>query len=420
MTTRASHPRIVMLGTGGTGGRETRNSRVAAPEQAKRFRNDERSTRQSSRLQNQTPVHYDEDDEEDQHDDDDDDDERSSSVVPVNSSSSTSGRHQRGSVFQDSTTNDVDVNELPSRRGVLQSSRRLHHRDNETPHLEFPGTPNSAEEMIYRTRRASAAVTRRQEQLESSSSISAAAQIAGKRWRRREGYQHHHQDVDSSLEAQLQSSPDKQEIDEHPHTPAAEQVSEAGSHQVAEGANESTPVDGGDGAAQISNRGGRGRGGRGSSRAGRGGRGAGRSRGTGAPRRRTRYTAKNGQDRSSDDEYDLRSPPPSEATQKLRDRQKELDRVFKRVSLAQVLALNVLMERSIAHLAVDRYAHEKVPERDQVQRALDRRLEKQRGIAYNFYKQQVEQQNRLYAAAKERIEQQFRVRLLAFFVVHVA
>ena len=450
--------------------------------------NDEsaKGTRQSSRLQNQTTVHYNEDDSQENEQKEDDEEQQffppssaeplihsdddgnnnnnnnnnnkrrgyreksafedeqkddDSSVAPspealAADSNAPRGRgRKRKSVFQDplDRASSSDINDPPAKslrgRGRRQSSSTSsprHHHHNNKPRAELQdagfirnaaATPDSAEDMIYNMRRSSTALKRKRNQLGSSNGLSAAAQIA-EEMRRREDV------VDSPLPSGL-----KVERQTRDGATPAEQASDAGSHREGAANKSSSHVDGRERIAAATATMARPsrfqspstRGGRVSSRGARGGRGVGRPKGSGIARRRTRgAAARTQEDNSSDIEYDLRSPPPSEATQRLRDRQRELDRAFKKLALSQGLALNILMERSIDRLAADRYAHEKVPEYDQVQQALDRRLEKRQGISCNFYKEQVEQQNRLYAVARERVEQQFRVRGFIFGAVVIS
>lgn len=221
-------------------------------------------------------------------------------------------------------------------------------------------------------------------------------------------------ELDRSLEEQLQNGPN-QEAEAHSpvDTTTTEHNAEDNSHQEAEETGEFIPVNGAETASASGARGGRGgraRGGRGRAR-GRGGRSRGGARGRGGRTRGGRATGrgKNQADHSSDIEFDRRSPPPSETTQKLRERQRELDKAFKRVALAQRLALSVLAAQSQERLARDKHAHEIVPEYEEVMQALAERLEKQKEIFRYQYELDVEQENRLYAANRERIERRFRV-----------
>lgn len=156
-------------------------------------------------------------------------------------------------------------------------------------------------------------------------------------------------------------------------------------------------------------RGGRGRGfrgrGRGAARGGstvRGrGRGRGGFRGGGRPGRR-------GADEESDFELD-RSPSPTPAILKLQDRQKELKQAFKRLAGAQRLALNVLGTLTQQRLIRDKNAHRRVPEYEEVQQDLQERLHQRQEILRHRYELQVEQENRLFEAGKEVLENRLRV-----------
>jgi len=94
---------------------------------------------------------------------------------------------------------------------------------------------------------------------------------------------------------------------------------------------------------------------------------------------------------------------------KLRERQKELDKVFKKVAAAQRLALSVLATQSHKRLARDKNAHLQVKEHEEVQRDLKKRLEQRKAILRRSYELKVEEAEILFAANKERLERQFRV-----------
>ena len=113
-------------------------------------------------------------------------------------------------------------------------------------------------------------------------------------------------------------------------------------------------------------------------------------------------------DRSSDVEHD-RSPSPSAATQKLRDRQRELDKAFRKVAAAQRLALAVLASQSQKKLSRDKNAHKNVPEYEEINSLLKARLEERLEAFRHEYELRVEQENRLFAANREAIEERFRV-----------
>ncbi|RAL10088.1 uncharacterized protein BO97DRAFT_148135 [Aspergillus homomorphus CBS 101889] len=111
-------------------------------------------------------------------------------------------------------------------------------------------------------------------------------------------------------------------------------------------------------------------------------------------------------DRSSDVEPD-RSPSPSAATQKLRDRQRELDKAFKKVAAAQRLALAVLATQSEKRIARDKNAHKNVPEFEEVNRQLQERLRQKKDILRREFELEVEQENRLFQAYREVLVERF-------------
>ena len=104
-----------------------------------------------------------------------------------------------------------------------------------------------------------------------------------------------------------------------------------------------------------------------------------------------------------------RSPSPSAEAQKLRERQRELDKSFKRVATAQRLALTELASQSEQRLYRDKNAHKMVPEYEEVNMLLKQRLREQQDILRNEYNLKVEQEMRLFAAEQDRINQSFRV-----------
>jgi hypothetical protein len=91
----------------------------------------------------------------------------------------------------------------------------------------------------------------------------------------------------------------------------------------------------------------------------------------------------------------------------MRDRQRELDKAFKKVAAAQRLALSVLAEHSQRKLARDKNAHKKVPEFDEVNRQLQERLERHREILRREYEYKVANASRVLALEKENLEIQF-------------
>ena len=157
-------------------------------------------------------------------------------------------------------------------------------------------------------------------------------------------------------------------------------------------------------------------------KSGRGGRNRGRGRGSGAARgragiaKRGRGGTRSGRggrgrqlDRSSDGEL-ARTPSPTPATQRLRDRQRELDRTFRKVAAAQRLALAVLASQSQKKLARDKNAHKDVPEFDKINLLLKARLMEKKEILRREYQSRVDQENRLFTANKAILEERSRVR----------
>ncbi|GES66944.1 hypothetical protein ATEIFO6365_0004006400 [Aspergillus terreus] len=189
------------------------------------------------------------------------------------------------------------------------------------------------------------------------------------------------------------------------HSPAEESKAGDESRQITEEVEGSTPETVPEPTAAKATRGGRyrGRGRGGRSRAG--ARFAGTRRGRGGTRTRGRSTRQT--DRSSDVEAE-RSPSPSAATQRLRDRQRELDKTFKRVAAAQRLALAVLATQSQKKLARDKNAHKNVPEWEEVNYLLKARLQERQEVFRREYEYKVAQENRLFAAYQEVIEERFR------------
>ncbi|KAL4883071.1 hypothetical protein BJY04DRAFT_206669 [Aspergillus karnatakaensis] len=108
-------------------------------------------------------------------------------------------------------------------------------------------------------------------------------------------------------------------------------------------------------------------------------------------------------DRSSDIEFE-RSPSPSAATQKLRDRQRELDKAFRRLAAAQRLALAVLATQSEKRLARDKHAHKAVPEYEDINAILKAQLREKQDTLKREYDLKVAQEHRLFQANKEAIE----------------
>ncbi|KAL4952530.1 hypothetical protein BDW69DRAFT_185343 [Aspergillus filifer] len=109
-------------------------------------------------------------------------------------------------------------------------------------------------------------------------------------------------------------------------------------------------------------------------------------------------------DRSSDIEFE-RSPSPSAATQKLRDRQRELDKAFRKVAAAQRLALAVLATQSEKRIARDKNAHKAVPEYDHITAILKAQLRERQDTLRREYDLKVAQEDRIFRANKEAIEE---------------
>lgn len=110
-----------------------------------------------------------------------------------------------------------------------------------------------------------------------------------------------------------------------------------------------------------------------------------------------------------DDPEFRRSPSPSAEAQKLRDRQRELDKAFRKVAAAQRLALAALVTQSEKRLTRDKSAHIDVAEYEEVNALLRERLLERQTACRRKYELEVEQENRLFAAECERINAKFRV-----------
>ncbi|PGH02002.1 hypothetical protein GX51_04934 [Blastomyces parvus] len=102
-----------------------------------------------------------------------------------------------------------------------------------------------------------------------------------------------------------------------------------------------------------------------------------------------------------------RSVSPSPVIKQLRERQKELDRVFRRVAAAQRTALTVIANRSEAKLVKDANAHTTVPEYHQVMKALKARLQKRLEVIENEYHWRTKTADALLEANKERVNSNF-------------
>ncbi|OAX77784.1 hypothetical protein ACJ72_07913 [Emergomyces africanus] len=102
-----------------------------------------------------------------------------------------------------------------------------------------------------------------------------------------------------------------------------------------------------------------------------------------------------------------RSLSPSPVIKQLRERQKELDKVFRRVASAQRTALTVIAKRSEAKLLKDPKAHMAVPEYDQVMKDLKARLQKRLEVIENEYNWRAKAADALLEANKERVNANF-------------
>ncbi|KGY15855.1 hypothetical protein PABG_11094 [Paracoccidioides brasiliensis Pb03] len=98
---------------------------------------------------------------------------------------------------------------------------------------------------------------------------------------------------------------------------------------------------------------------------------------------------------------------PSPVIKQLRERQKELDRVFRRVASAQRTALTVIANRSEAKLIKDAKAHMAVPEYDQVMNDLKAMLQKRLEVIENEYNWRTKTADALFEANKERVNASF-------------
>ncbi|QSS65872.1 vegetative cell wall protein gp1 [Histoplasma capsulatum] len=146
---------------------------------------------------------------------------------------------------------------------------------------------------------------------------------------------------------------------------------------------------------------GRGRGGfRGRAR----GRGWTRGRGRGGRGRGAGRGGRGGRLQPIDREMSL---SPSPVIKQLRDRQKELDKVFRRVASAQRTALTVIANRSESKLMKDPNAHMAVPEYDQVMNGLKARMRKRLEIIENEYNWRKKSADAMLEANKELINSNF-------------
>ncbi|OOF92234.1 hypothetical protein ASPCADRAFT_210651, partial [Aspergillus carbonarius ITEM 5010] len=214
-------------------------------------------------------------------------------------------------------------------------------------------------------------------------------------------------ELDRALEQQLQNGTSGKPDSQSPAEAVPESRIDDESRQVTEEIEGSTPEVATESTVSKAVRGGRTRG------RGRGGRSRGSARFT--TNKRGRGAARSGRggragrqlDRSSDVEPD-RSPSPSAATQKLRDRQRELDKAFKKVAAAQRLALAVLATQSEKRLARDKNAHKHVPEFEEINMQLKERLRGRKEVLRREYELKVEQENRIFEANKQAIEERYR------------
>ncbi|EGC44867.1 conserved hypothetical protein [Histoplasma capsulatum var. duboisii H88] len=146
---------------------------------------------------------------------------------------------------------------------------------------------------------------------------------------------------------------------------------------------------------------GRGRGGfRGRAR----GRGWTRGRGRGGRGRGAGRGGRGGRLQPIDREMSL---SPSPVIKQLRDRQKELDKVFRRVAAAQRTALTVIANRSESKLIKDPNAHMAVPEYDQVMNGLKARMRKRLEIIENEYNWRKKSADAMLEANKELVNSNF-------------
>ncbi|KAJ1706072.1 hypothetical protein AFCA_000599 [Aspergillus flavus] len=214
-------------------------------------------------------------------------------------------------------------------------------------------------------------------------------------------------ELDHTAEQPLQGSAVIKNVSRSPDDEAEESKVGDESRQITEDIEESTPEHTTEPIIGKAVRGGRSRG------RGRGGRSRAAARSGSSKRGRGAARAARGgrtgrqYDRSSDVEHD-RSPSPSAATQKLRDRQRELDKAFRKVAAAQRLALAVLASQSQKKLSRDKNAHKIVPEYEEINSLLKTRLDKRLEVFRHEYELRVEQENRLFAANREAIEERFR------------
>ena len=219
-------------------------------------------------------------------------------------------------------------------------------------------------------------------------------------------------DLDRALEQQLQNG--TAEKDESLSTADATEESRADdeSRQITDA--EESSVANGVGSTKSAVKGRNGPGGtRAVAAKNRAAKGKGRPRGKGVAGRRV--AAGRGRQVESPEFRPERSPSPFAAARKLLDRKSELDRAFKKVAAAQRLALHVMAVRTERQLARDKNAHRKVPEFEKVEAILTAyRQKKQDSLRYE-YECRLKQEDLLFAAEQDRIEQRFRVSCIESF-----
>lgn len=132
-------------------------------------------------------------------------------------------------------------------------------------------------------------------------------------------------------------------------------------------------------------------------------------RGTGRGRARGFRGGRIGRPSNMSDDECRRSPSPSAEAQKLRDRQRELDKAFRKLAAAQRLALAELASQSEKRVTREKNAHITVAEYDQINMQLKERLRMKQESLRHEYELEVEQEMRILEAEKDRINENFRV-----------
>ncbi|KAF9884261.1 hypothetical protein FE257_001936 [Aspergillus nanangensis] len=256
----------------------------------------------------------------------------------------------------------------------------------------------NVEEPYDNTKTPSPSLYRKRQSSETNENLSvrptSASESPTKRLKLEEG------ELDHALERHVQKATDNKADTQ---TSMEDSKMENGSRQITEEIEGSTPEPTTIKLARGGRHRGRGRGGRSRAAA----RFAASRRGRGGTRSARGGRTGRQLDRSSDVEMD-RSPSPSAATQKLRDRQRELDRTFKRIAAAQRLALAVLASQSQKKLARDKNAHRNVPEWEEINTLLKARLHERQDTYRREYEQKVAQEKRLFTGYKEVIESRYR------------